>query len=222
MAHDIDPTLQRSIENANQALSDEIVPQYIFSQAQFRAGQGRFEEEPRWPFIGGGNDLGWISLYSSTVNYCLITYEYPDSYNYDLSNVPVALAKSGSRLSLVTWTSQRQQDGERDMLINPAQLYSFAQNQGRSQAVSRDATMPNNADQEGVLDQLATSMLLQRPMPQASPEPARIFSNSYGNRINQLQPQIQQATPPFNLSESTYLLRLAQLIRLTRWIRAHS
>jgi hypothetical protein len=92
------------------------------------------------------------------------------------------------------------------MLIDAGHHFRFAQNLRRNQA--RENMMPNNGDPERVLDQLATNMLLQRPIPQTSPEPATMFSNAHGNRIGQLQPQIQQVTPPFNLSElktSTYL-----------------
>jgi hypothetical protein len=85
------------------------------------------------------------------------------------------------------------------MLIDAGHHFRFAQNLRRNQA--RENMMPNNGDPERGLDQLATNMLLQRPMIQMSPEPARMSSNAHGNRIGQLQPQIQQVTPPFNLSE---------------------
>jgi hypothetical protein len=61
MARDIDPTLQRIIDNASFALSDEVMPEFSFPRVESRSRQRRFEEESRWPFRQGGNDFGWIS-----------------------------------------------------------------------------------------------------------------------------------------------------------------
>lgn len=124
------------------------------------------------------------------------------SYSYELPSGRAASTSTTSRLSLVPWTSQHQPDEERDMLINAGHHFRFAQNLRQNQAASIAMARPNNVAPERVLDQLATNMLFQGPMPQTSlsPEPARVLRNEYGNRFNQLQPQIQQVTPPFYLS----------------------
>lgn len=75
--------------------------------------------------------------------------------------------------------------------------------------------MVNNTQTENVLDQLATNMILQRPMPQPSPDHASMFRGLRGSRINQLQPQIQQVTPPFNLGKLFHFLFLHALLNLT-------
>lgn len=60
----------------------------------------------------------------------------------------------------------------------------------------------NNAQSLDPIDQLANAMLLQKSMPhsQAESQRANFFQGSHPSRINQLQPQRQQVTPPFNLS----------------------
>jgi ATP-dependent DNA helicase HFM1/MER3 len=62
----------------------------------------------------------------------------------------------------------------------------------------------NNPQSLDSIDQLANAMLTQNLVPtlQAEPAPPNFFHRRQPSGINQLQPQKQQVTPPFNLSES--------------------
>ena len=103
-------------------------------------------------------------------------------------------------------------------MTNADHHFRFSQNLRQGLPVSRESSMTNNTEADNVLNQLATSMLLQRPMPQPTPEPASMFRGVRGSRINQLQPHIQQVTPPFNLSKVYRLFSVPKLTFLGGYV----
>lgn len=54
---------------------------------------------------------------------------------------------------------------------------------------------------ESPLSQLATNMIMQRPMQKASADSMGFAQNRQHDRVLELQPAKQQVTPPFNLSK---------------------
>lgn len=67
------------------------------------------------------------------------------------------------------------------------------------------------------IDQLANAMLMQKSLPPVQMEPAQTndFRGLPSSRVNQLQPQLQQVTPPFNLSMKSFFSLLIFGQRLT-------
>jgi len=65
--------------------------------------------------------------------------------------------------------------------------------------------MQSNIPGLSPMGQLTNAMLMHRSMPLAHTNPIPEVANAYqgllSSRLNQLQPQKQQITPPFNLSE---------------------
>jgi hypothetical protein len=124
-----------------------------------------------------------------------------DSYNFKPSSVSGGSSRSTSRLTLAPWSSQHRQERGQNSVTNANQHFRFTQNLRQGLPVSCETSTTNNRQAENILDQLATNMILQKPMIQPSPEHSGIFRGLRDSRVNELQPQMQQVTPPFNLSK---------------------
>ena len=86
-------------------------------------------------------------------------------------------------------------------MMNADQHFKFTQNLRQGLLVIREAPITNNTQAEIALDQLATNIFLQNPMPQHIPEPVGMSRNVHDSRINDLEPQMQQVTQPFNFGK---------------------
>jgi ATP-dependent DNA helicase HFM1/MER3 len=112
-----------------------------------------------------------------------------------------------TRLSLVPRNIYNQQEAEPRIITNAHHHFRFAQNLRQGLPVNRPAQQPprtnnfNSQQTQSPLTQLANNMLLQRPMPQVSPEQMNLLQGQNASRLNQLQPRRQEITPPFNLSQ---------------------
>jgi hypothetical protein len=72
MAGDLDPRLQRIIENAGLALCGEPVPEFSFPRVASRTRQGRIGAGSRWP-LQEDRMLNDFSQSSSTLVYLKVT-----------------------------------------------------------------------------------------------------------------------------------------------------
>ena len=124
-----------------------------------------------------------------------------DSYSFEPRSESVAPRRTTSRLSLTPWSSQRRQERGQSSMMNADQHFRFTQNLRQGLPVIREAPITHNTQAEIVLDQLATNILLQNPMPQHITEPAGMSRNVHDSRINDLEPQMQQVTQPFNFGK---------------------
>jgi len=140
-----------------------------------------------------------------------------------------------SRLSLASRTIYNQHDQEPRMLSNADNHFRFAQNLREGRPTNPAPPRPDPMQQPGPtgvqrnplfsqqraisqsrdsIDQLANAMLMQNSMPmpslQISPAPANFFHRRQPSAINQLQPQKQQVTPPFNLSKYSVVFLIKQ------------
>ena len=123
-----------------------------------------------------------------------------DSYGIEPLNESADPLRTTSRLSLARWSSHRYQERRQNSIPNVDQHFRFTQNLRQGLPVSRETSMTNNRQAESVIDQLATNMVQQKTMPQPSPKHASMFCDLRDSKVNDLQTQIQQVTPPFNLS----------------------
>ena len=139
------------------------------------------------------------------------------SFNYEPSHHPLSNASTiPARISLVPRSIYNKPHREPRTITNADNHFRFAQNLRQGLPVNQAAPRSNNMQQYSPISQLANNMLMQRPMqmpvPQDTPDPADAFAELHPSRINQLQPQRQQVTPPFNLSKySTLHLARPQL-----------
>jgi hypothetical protein len=123
-----------------------------------------------------------------------------DSYSYE-TNDAVRTASSASRVSLLPRNMHHRREQEPNSVNDADHSFRITQNLHQGLPIGRDAPTMNNTLAQSSLDQLATNMLLPRPMPQHSPKHASLLRGFCSNRLNQLQLQRQQVTPPFNLSK---------------------
>jgi hypothetical protein len=126
-----------------------------------------------------------------------------------------------NRLSLAPRNMYNQPDQEPRALINANNHFRFAQNlrEGmpmnppRSNKMQQLGPAPphrdglfdkqqTNSQSLDSIDQLANAMLMKKSMPplQTDSSAGNFFHGRQPRRVNQLQPQKQQVTPPFNLS----------------------
>jgi ATP-dependent DNA helicase HFM1/MER3 len=131
-----------------------------------------------------------------------------------------------NRISLAPRNMYNQFDQEDRALSNAENHFRFAQNLREGMPINLAPQRSSNVRSLGPMgpkrnilfsqqstnsksvdpiDQLANAMLIQTSVPptQVEPETAGFFQGLHPNRINQLQSQRQQITPPFNLSKST-------------------
>jgi ATP-dependent DNA helicase HFM1/MER3 len=114
-----------------------------------------------------------------------------------------------TRFSLANRSTYNQPDNEPRAVSNAENHFRFPQNLRRGAPANQPAVWMNNFNHlpaQSPFSQLATNMVLQRPVPQASPEQMNLFQGLNTNRLNQLQPRRQEITPPFNLSRWLSLL----------------
>jgi hypothetical protein len=131
------------------------------------------------------------------------------SFNYEPSRQQMSTIPG--RLSLTPRNIYNQQDREPRTITNADNHFSFAQNLRQGLSVNQaPPRLLNNMQQYSPISQLASNMLMQRqmqmPILQDTPDPVNVFQGLHPNRLNPLQPQRQQVTPPFNLSKHCILL----------------
>jgi ATP-dependent DNA helicase HFM1/MER3 len=153
------------------------------------------------------NDIGKLSCCVSLVYRVLNWVSLLDrgSYDSESSRKPLTTSNTApSRLSLAPRNIHAQSGNEPRTITNADNHFRFAQNLRQGLPVNRvappQANNFSNHQTQSPLTQLANNMLLQRPMPQASPE-VNLFQGMNPSRLNQLQPRRQEITPPFNLSK---------------------
>jgi len=86
--------------------------------------------------------------------------------------------------------------------INPASARPDRMQASVQSGQQRNAfsLQPNNTQPRSGINDLANTLLIQKSMPPSQPDPEPNFFHAHqASRINQLQPQKQQVTPPFNL-----------------------
>ncbi len=111
--------------------------------------------------------------------------------------------RGSNRLSLPPRNGYVQQDIEPRAASNLGNHLRVTQN--LHQGIALGQAPPRLCHRQAIspIGQLANAMLMQRPVPQANVElePINFFQGLNSGRLDQLQPQLQQTTPPFNLSE---------------------
>ena len=188
----------RAEQSLNYTFTDARPAEYNFQSTSRQSGQdptllSDFGRPPHWP---------------STVYGTLTRFSSPDrsSYGSESSRQSLrTLNTAPTRLSLVPQNIYTRLDGELRVLSNADSHFRFAKNLRQGLPVNRvPPPQPTNNffnhQAPSPITQLANNMLLQKPMPQASPE-VNLFHGLNPNRLNQLQPRRQEITPPFNLSE---------------------
>jgi hypothetical protein len=211
MARDLDTHLQRIIDNATGLDAQKRpAPAFNFPAMETRAAEWSFRPAPRQSMQEPKlfNDYGQylFLLHSLEAYLTIITILGRDPYGYESPEALVAPSTTTTRLSLAPRNIYNQQ-GERESraITNADHHFRFAQNLRQGLPVSRPPQTTSNTQAQSPLSQLATSMLLQRPIPETSPEHTSIFHGLRSNRLHKLQPQRQQVTPPFNLSKLCHL-----------------
>jgi hypothetical protein len=204
MSRHLDPHLQRIIDNAGLVAHEAPQSEFSFPPMETHTGLRSFRQGPRRPFKENVplNDSSQTLFLLYVVLLYLMMPAMPvrDSYSYEYTNDTVRAASTASRVSLVPRNMHHRRGQEPHSVHNADPGFRITQNQHQGLSIGRDAPTMNNTLAQSSLDQLATNMLLQRPIPQPSPEHASLFRGLRSNRLNQLQPQRQQVTPPFNLS----------------------
>jgi ATP-dependent DNA helicase HFM1/MER3 len=211
MYHGMDRHLQRIMDNAvdeNGSSSPEQALNYALTTA--RPAEYSFQSTSRQPDQNSKllNDFGNLFRCSSSGCSMLTGISRTDrvSYGSESSHQPITTLNTAStRLSLVPRNIYTQPESEPKAPTNAENNFRFAHNLRQGIPANRVPPPPqtNNFPNQQVpspLTQLANNMLLQRPVPQASPE-VNLFQGHSLNRLSLLQPRRQEITPPFNLSE---------------------
>jgi hypothetical protein len=129
-----------------------------------------------------------------------------NAYAHDTSLRPSQASSTvPSRFSLSSRSIYNQQDREPRSMANADNHLKLVQN--LRQGVPINQHRIDKTQMDSPITQLATNMLLQRPMPMpaTASEPLHFLQNRHHDRLLQLQPAKQQLTPPFNLSKFSHL-----------------
>jgi len=224
----LDPHLQRIVDNAaglnnNRAQEEDFT--YVSKERQpvdwsFRAGPVRPPQEHI-----SFNEFGQLpSAYCALSAYKFSTSDrVPLDGPYHTHRPPFA---GSNRVSLAPRNIYNQPDQEPRTLSNADNHFRFTQNLREGAPMNPALPRPNmmqqseptapqrnnlfsqrhpNSQSLDSIDHLANAMLIQKPVPslQTEPAPPNFFHRRHPSGINQLQPQRQQVTPPFNLSKSS-------------------
>ena len=223
----LDPHLQRIVDNAT-GMNSKGSQEGNFTYASekqpsagwgFRPGPRHHAQEP-----SSFNDFGWLHLFVSNLTADDLSTSGRVPFDAPYHSHPAPLTGS-NRLSLAPRKNYNQPEQESRILINADNHFRFAQNlregvpinpapprtnlmQHLGPTVQRSAELfrPQTTSQPlDSIDQLANAMLMRKSMPpvQADAAPAKCF-HGHGiqpSTVNQLQPQIEQVTPPYNLSK---------------------
>lgn len=174
--------------------------------------------------LGLGRDM-YPKILQSTMNLVGISPSHDYTYliisaphYFDSPRPPFPGATAGrARLSFAPQGLHSYSEREPRTINNADNHFRFAQNlrQGLplNQATSPRPPITQQSDQ---ISQLANAMLLQRQIPRQNPrsglEPTSSSHRSQRRVPNPLQPQKQQITPPFNLSEHYFSFPCANTI----------
>jgi len=165
----------------------------------------------------------WVGYHNFILSPLLTNLSFIGRAPFDaLYHVQPAPPTGSNRLSFAPRNIYHQPSQEHITLSNADNHFRFAQNlrggvpinpapprpnnaqllAPREQKRNNLFSQQNNAQSLDSIDQLANAMLLQKSMPHSQTESQRanVFQGSHPPRINQLQPQRQQVTSPFNLS----------------------
>lgn len=118
---------------------------------------------------------------------------------------------SRGRFSFPPRRSYDQPSREPRTITNADNHFRFAQNLHQNVPISQQPPpRPANSQETDTISQLATSMLQGRQVsqPRTRPEPMNYLQPLQPRQPNPLQPQMQQITPPFNLSKHCSSLKL--------------
>ena len=114
-----------------------------------------------------------------------------------------------ARLSLAPRSIYSQQDKEPRAITNADHNFKFARNLRQGIPIQQAQQRVPTTQMQSPISQLATNMLLQRPMPKATPDTMSFLQSRHHDRLMELQPAKQQPTPPFNLSEFPFKIPLS-------------
>jgi ATP-dependent DNA helicase HFM1/MER3 len=136
---------------------------------------------------------------------CILTKLLSVRPSFDSPRPPLPALNTGpARLSLAPRGLYNQPDREPRTITNADNHFRFAQNLHRGVPIGQQPpARPVVTNQTDTISQLVNAMLLPRQIPQANskPQPTNYFQPLQTRQPNPLQPQIQQITPPFNLSK---------------------